>query len=102
MSKNKSFISKKEYIKNIESMKMRLQNNRENPLHQFHYGRLLADGLDEDSVVKMLYNTASVLELAYDEGAIRNPEQIEKVYNALPSNDPTRILDEALNDKKLA
>ena len=102
MSKNRSFISKIEYIKNIESMKMRLQNNRENPLHQFHYGRLLAEGLDEDSVVKMLYNTASVLEMAYDEGAIRNPWQIEKVYNALPSNDPTGILDEAINDKKPA
>jgi hypothetical protein len=45
----------------------------------------------------MLYTTASILELAFDQGAIKSASQIEASYSALPSNDPTGMIE---NDMK--
>ncbi len=97
MKQRINFISKDEYLKNLNDMKLELRNGNGNPLHQFHYGRLMAEGIEEDRVVKMLYTTASILELAFDQGAIKSASQIEASYSALPSNDPTGMIE---NDMK--
>ena len=92
----KTFIDIKNYEKNIFNMLIELRLNNGNPLHQFHYHRLMAEGIDDLAVVKMLFHTATMLEIAYEKGIINLPDQIEQVYLALPKNDPTNKIESLL------
>jgi|GEM_PF-5241572 len=80
----------------VQEMTIELRGGKGEYLHVFHYGRLLAEGIDESEAVKMIAATALLLESGCENGLRMTPSEIEEKYTTLPESDPRVVLKKIL------
>ena len=82
MQKNKLGIN--DYIKSINGFLAEIKCNRADGRVIFHYGRLLALGLDEFNSAETIFNTLIIINASGDRGDPLTMEEVEEAFESLP------------------